>query len=131
MAKSNEIKTRDWYNKQTTIPDYRYWRGQEWIDLRKQRNAGFNTRQPILNNTVYQATSSWLVTGVSVAGDAFSIIGYVWDTDNPSTIVAKWWVNAWVVVLAEIPISFPVMKWEYYKIDSTSWLSYWYFIPTY
>lgn len=131
MAKSNEIKVKDWYTKQVILPDYRYWRGQEWIDLRKQRNAGFNIRQSISNNTVYQATSSGLVTWSSNGWDSLTIIWYVGDTNSPTTIVARGWVNASNPTDAEIPISFPVMKWEYYKIDSSNWLQYWYFIPTY
>ena len=130
MAKSNEIKVKDWYINQTVMPDYRYWQWQEWLDLKRQRNWWFGTRIALVDNTVYYATSSWLVTGNGNWWTTVEITGYVWDTSTPATVVAYSYIDV-ATVWGSPFICFPVLKWEYYKIDSSTWLANWYFIPTY
>lgn len=130
LKKSKEIKVPDVYKEQSNIPDYQYWQSQEWLDIKRQRNGWFGTRIQLANDTVYYATSSGLVTGNGNKWTSVTITWYVWNTSSPSTVVAYSDIDV-VTVWGSQFISFPVLKWEYYKIDSSSWLANWYFTPVY
>ena len=131
IQKSKEIKVQDIYKENTSIPDYSYWESQEWLDLRRQRNWWFGKRIAINNNTVYYATTSWFVTWNAGTGAIVTIEWYVWNTSTPTTLVAQSSISTALVVTSSLHIWFPVLKWEYYKILSTSTLLNWYFIPIY
>ena len=131
MAKTNEVKVQDWYINQTTMPDYRYWESQEWLDARRMMNAWFDTRLPISNNTVYYAISSGLVTASAWAGASVTLIWYADNTSSPSTIIQQASINTATAVTEWLSITYPVLRWEYYKVNSSSWLTVWYFTPTY
>lgn len=130
IKKSKEIKVPDVYKEQVNIPTYEYWQSQEWLDQKRQRNWGFGTRIALADNTVYYANSSGLVTGNGNWWTTVTITGYVGNTSTPATVVAYSYIDV-ATVWGSPFICFPVLKWEYYKIDSSTWLANWYFTPVY
>lgn len=125
-----KINVQKKYIQPISIPNYEYGNSQEGLDSKRLRNAWIWKRVLLTNNTVYLARSGGIVHWNAGAGATVTITGYVWNTSSPSTVVAENSID--VTATSGKPfICFPVQKWEYYKINSTSWLQYWYFTPTY
>lgn len=124
----NEVKVQDIYTQHINIPTYEYGNSQEWLDSRRLRNTWVWKRVAITNNTVYLARSLGIVHWNANAWATVTITGYVWNTSSPSTVIVESSIDV-AITSGRPSISFPVQKWEYYKINSTSWLQYWYFTP--
>ena len=101
----------------TTAWTYQSYFGT-YIDTDKvyMQYKSMQTPISISNNTVYYAISNGLVCVTPTSG---SVTWYTDVTTSPTTIVIAW----------SSPITFPVQKWYYYKVNCSGWITYGTFTP--
>lgn len=124
-----EVKVQDRYIDSLTPIEQQYWQSQEPLDWKRIRNIGRWDKNNISNNTVYYTKKAWLVVATGWPSNNFWLTWYNDSNSSPTTVVANSNMNGpiWTNIL--LSITFPVLANSYYKVDSTWWLTLWYFIP--